>query len=606
MIDRLGELRPDILPHFQEYVPTSELETKAKSIAIAAHDGVFRKSGEPYWTHCQAVASILDEWGIDDTEIKAAAWVHDVVEDCPDVSKEFIEQELGERVLFIVDGVSKFISPDGNSDDGETHRKVMDRQYIDLGVSLVKIADRIHNMSTLDSMKPEKQREKAIETLEIYAPLAEALGMWDVRNKLQDISFMYLDPILYHKVSTQIDNDPRLNENFLGHYTSLVSVCLSENGVKGDVGVRVGGYYNLYKKRELQAMKGRSGISNFSSINDVVSLRVQVSSVADCYLATGAIHTLFGKDVDFSRYDEYIGGNKRDNGYEAIQTTVVIPDGKLLEIAVSTHEMESFNRWGVISKIKRGDSDLQDYLLKAVFVEGNGETVKFLHRGATGVDIAYGINDVIGASTRGIIVEGVPHPLTTVIPNAAKVSLEVGTSRRAPEPELANYCLPSTKRKIESQLTLKSRDELVTEGLKRMEQILSPRGYLVLSDLGDRTQSLLNNLQLQSLDDLYFYVGVGTGMDSQIENWLDRKGINKETEDITTIRISGDDQKGIMSELTSEIYKLEGNIILINMQPISDNKYSLRLVIQKLGKEGEEAFINYISSNEKFKESLIV
>ncbi len=602
----------ELLPKLHEnYAPTSKLEQIAANIAEESHTGVFRKSGEPYFYHCQAVAAILDTWGITDTETKAAAWVHDVLEDCPWISKEALSEQLGDRVVFIVDGVSKFISTEtGKSDKTETHRKVLDRQYVDFGVAFVKLADRVHNMSTLSEMSLEKQKEKAEETLNIYVPLAEAVGLWEVKTYLEDISFQYLYPEKFKQVSDLIQNDPRLDEKFIEKYTSETAELMDRYGIDVQVEARIGGLWNLTKKQELAASRGFTSVNSFSSISDVISVRVLPNSIDDCYRAIGVLHQKFGSNVDYKRYNEYIGANMRVNGYQALQTTLNLPEGAL-EIAVTTKENELFNNWGVIQRINAGVENPHDSQLKAVIVEIEGrqeETVRFLLKNATGVDLAYTLSDLVGASTDEILIDGVLCPVTTEIPNASRVELVVGATRRAPKPDFVNYALPRTKILIERQENMKMRDEQIHLGIKKLETVLSKRGYLSIEDMDNETQqSLLNNLKMQSIDDLYFYMGIAdTSYIPQIEYWCNRKGITKENLGISTLQISGRDQKGILSEITALIVSNNGNITNFNLSSPSKDTFQMRIVVENLGLEGEVLLRKYLTESEKYEKFEVV
>lgn len=608
-VERSDASRVEIVTsqEIKKYEPTSELELRGSKIAEKAHDGILRKSGEPYIEHCRATAAILDAWGISDPAIKAAAWAHDTLEDCDWITFSYLEEELGARVAFIVNGVTKFVSSEsGKSNKIETHRKVLDNQYVDLGVALVKLADRVHNMSTLDSMSPRKQKEIGEETLNVYAPLAQALGMWDIRNFLQDYAFRYVDPLNYELAKLQIDNDPRLNKNFLAHYTSSVCQALEEEGIVANIEPRIGGYWDLFKKRERLASEGLSNLDSFTGINDVVSIRVQTNSVTDCYRSIGVLHQKFGELIDLSKYDEYLGANKRDNGYESLQTTLSLPEGEL-EVAVTTAEKEQFNRWGVVYRMKEGLNGLQEYLLKAVLIEnGDNDNVMFLHKNATGVDLAYTINNLIGATAQAVSVDGEVKPLGTVLPNASRVKIITGETRRAPDASLLKYCLPVTKRKIERQLNIQSRDNLVLQGRKRMEGILASRGFLVLEDLPSKTQNLINTLGCQSLDEVYFFVGRGNGLDNSIENWLNDEGIRKDTLGITTVRITGYNKSGILSEISTKITENKGNILNLNFKSLEENSYSLRLVVENLGSDGEIALKKYLSESDKYTKHEVV
>ena len=214
----------------------------ALKIAEEIHRGDIRKvSGEPYINHCVAVSSILESWGADEDEC-VAGLLHDTVEDHPDlINLEFIAENFGERVAFLVDGVTKLKTKAGEKSEFETLRKVTRESLIDVGVAKLKLADRKHNMTTMEGMKPETQRRKAKETLTVYAPLAESFGMWQVKNELEDLSFRYFDPARYEEIKKRVDRDPRLNLEFLLGLEIEIEDALSDFGLEVKIEHQVGG-----------------------------------------------------------------------------------------------------------------------------------------------------------------------------------------------------------------------------------------------------------------------------------------------------------------------------------------------------------------------------
>lgn len=263
---------------------------EAYKLAFGVHELDKRKTGEPYIFHCTAVAEILGRWGADEDEI-VAGLLHDAVEDHPDIlSLEQIEKGFGERVAHLVDGVSKFRTPSGKDNDFETLRKIARETLFEPGVAKVKLADRLHNMQTLEAFSDDKQREKARETLAMYVPLAESLGLWQVKNALADISFSYMDPVRYNEVKNKIDGDPRLNEGFIRKTEEDIRGALVEAGVSAVVEHQVGGYWELSEKQKKSGMISDSHPKEFSDITDVVSFRVILEgeqNKKECYSAMG-------------------------------------------------------------------------------------------------------------------------------------------------------------------------------------------------------------------------------------------------------------------------------------------------------------------------------
>lgn len=556
-----------------------------------------RKSGEPYITHPVEVYKILkDEWGTKDENYLIAALLHDVIEDTG-VTPEEIKLRFGDEVLELVSGVTKLKS----STDRETLKKVLDKSYINPGVALIKLADRLHNMRTLEFMKPEKQIAKSQETLDIYTRLAESLGLWNAKTELEDLCFKYLDPKKYQKTLTDLESDLRLSPNFTCYLTSRLNQLLSDNGINGKVETRESGCWILNKKREKMALRGKSNCNGFKDVNDVISFRIQLNTIHDCYRVLHEIHSDFGEMVDYDRFDEFIGANRRVNGYEALQTTIDFPQGPV-EIAIMTKEMEEFNNNGIVSLINNG-KDVKDYVLKLVFTPTG--TVRFLPKNATGVDFAAAINPRVLAEAESINVDGTDKPLSVVIPNASTLRINLGESRRAPLDGLEDYCLPTTRKTILEQRTLENRDGLVAKGQQKMESMLIPRGLLVLSDIGDSINPLLYKLGCQSVDDLYFMVGNNSVKEELLNQELDLAGITKENLKITSIRLIGYDKPKVLVDVVKKISGMDKNIIHIE-QKNTNGKFNIRILTESMGKDEEESLRQYLTNDSRFSEGLVV
>ncbi|MCL4384203.1 HD domain-containing protein [Patescibacteria group bacterium] len=577
----------------------SEKLVAAYNLASKSHDGIKRKSGEPYFSHCVEVLKILvNEWGITNDDYLAAALLHDTVEDTKVTLKQ-IQAEFGEGVVELVDGVTKLQT----SNDLETLKKVLSKTYLNPGVAIIKLADRLHNMRTLGFVSPEKQVEKASETLDVYTRLAESLGMWQVKTELEDWCFQYLDLDGYKRTKQLADSDPRLNPFFSCNVQSRLEQLLGENNIDGGkVEVRKNGYWTLREKQEKLSIRGKGNPDNFNDINDLVSFRVQLGSPDDCYKMLRVIHESFGEMVDYERFDEFIGANKRMNGYEALQTTINFSQGPV-EIVLVTDEMERFNRWGVISLIKKGNVDLRDYVLKFVFTPTG--SIRFLPKNATGVDFALMINLRVLAEANSISVDGQEKPLTYVIPNASTVRVNLGEVRRAPLAETEDYCLPQTRKVILEQRRLQRKDILIKNGQAVIEGVLRPRGLLVLTDLGDSINPVLYKLGCQGADDLYFMVGNGFIKQSLIEKELDEAGITKEALGLTSIKLKGKDRPKILVDVVQLISNTNKNIIHI-AQDNDKEDFELRILIKDLSPEEEEMIRKGLSEDKRFTEVLVV
>ena len=582
---------------FEKIEFSSDRVALAYDLALKSHEGQFRKSGEPYFTHCLEVYKILnDEWGIVDENYLIAGLLHDTVEDTS-VSLEQIQTDFGDEVADLVFGVTKLQTNDGQ----ETLKKVLDKTYINPGVAIIKLADRLHNMRTLEFMSPEKQIEKSTETLDIYTRLAESLGLWKVKTELEDLCFKYLDSEHWKKTLTDLENDSRLSPDFLCYLKSRLEQLLNEDNINGQVETRKSGVWILKEKQEKMALKGKGNPDNFNEINDLVSFRIELNSLNDCYLMLKNIHQDFGGMVDYDRFDEFIGANKRVNGYQALQTTINFPQGPI-EISLMTKEMEEFNNWGVVNLIK-DKKDLKDYVLKLVFTPTG--SVRFLPKNATGVDFAAVISPRVLAEAKSINIDGIDKPLSVVIPNASTIRVNIGESRRAPLEGLENYALPQTRRLILEQRILEKKDILIRQGQEILESVLIPRGLLVLTDIGDSINPILYKMGCQGINDLYFMMGNGSIKNELISNELDLAGITKENLGLTTIRLKGPDQPKILFSVIKKISEINKNIIRID-QKNDKNEFNIRMLVENMNTDEENDIRHFLKIDKRYEEGLVV
>jgi len=569
----------------------------AYNFAQKSHEGQFRKSGEPYFIHCVEVFNILkNEWGVKDENCLIAALLHDIVEDT-DVKPEQLKLEFGNEVSELVSGVTKLKS----STDRETLKKVLNKSYIDPRVSILKLADRLHNMRTLEFMKLEKQIEKSRETLDVYTRLAESLGIWSAKTELEDLCFKYLEPEKYQKTLAELKTDKRLNSDFTCYLKSRMEQLLSDSNINGQIEARKSGCWILTEKQEKMALKGKSNVDSFKDINDVISFRVKLNSINNCYRILHEIHSDFGEMVDYDRFDEFIGANKRVNGYQALQTTINFPQGPV-EVALMTKEMEEFNNWGVISLIN-DKKDLKDYVLKLIFTPTG--SVRFLPKNATGVDFAAAISPRVLAEAESINIDGIDKPLTVVIPNASTIRVNIGESRRAPIEGLEDYALPQTRKTIQEQRILEKKDILTKQGQDILESILTPRGLLVLTDVGDSINPILYKLGCQGIDDLCFMLGNGSIKENLINEELNLAGITKERLGITSIRLKGQDKPKILIDVIKRISEMDKNITHIE-QKNKDNEFNVRILVKDMNKDEEIILREYLSEDKRFSEGLVV
>ena len=341
-----------LMSRAREYLPAERLTVVEDAYRYAedAHRGQTRKSGEPFIEHPLQTAVALADLKMDAHGL-AAALLHDVVEDRDDIALDDIRQLFGEEITQLVDGVTKFTeaeyvasgnvnTPQADGAQAETIRKMLMAMAEDIRVVLIKLADRLHNMRTIEYLTPAKRMEKSRETLDIYAPLAHRLGIWEMKWQLEDLAFRQLDPEGYKEISERLNSTRTSREAYIHNALSILQNRLSEAGIVADVVGRPKHIYSIHSKIAKYAAQNKS----VDDIHDLFALRVLVDTVQDCYGALGIIHTQW-RPVP-GEFDDYIA-NPKDNLYQSIHTTVVAEDGHPLEIQVRTREMHQLAEYGV-------------------------------------------------------------------------------------------------------------------------------------------------------------------------------------------------------------------------------------------------------------------
>ncbi|MCX7873890.1 MAG: bifunctional (p)ppGpp synthetase/guanosine-3',5'-bis(diphosphate) 3'-pyrophosphohydrolase [Caldimicrobium sp.] len=333
-----------ILDQIQSYLPGANMRLVEKAYVWAAklHEGQVRKSGEPYLAHPMEVAYILAQMKMDIPTI-AAGFLHDVVEDCH-ISLEEIKREFGEEVSRIVEGVTKLKNLPSQADkitkQAENLRKILLAMAKDLRVIIVKLADRLHNMRTLEAMAEHKRKQIAQETLEIYAPLASRLGIDWVKNELEDLSFKYLYPDIYQKLKDEVEKRVAEASEFVEKVKNILLELLQKNNIQGRILGRVKHLYSVYKKLQ----KYHLTINELDQIYDLIGFRIIVNTVEECYKTLGLVHALW-KPIP-GRFKDYISLPK-PNMYQSLHTTVIGPEGKKIEIQIRTEYMDKIANEGI-------------------------------------------------------------------------------------------------------------------------------------------------------------------------------------------------------------------------------------------------------------------
>ncbi len=438
-----------LLTEFRSRHPRADtsLIERAYAVALAAHVGQTRKSGEPYINHPMSVATIVARQGLDDVTV-AAALLHDAVEDTS-VSLEDLERDFGSDVRLIVDGVTKLDRLHFDTREEQqaaSMRKMLVALSKDLRVLIIKLADRLHNMRTLAALPEHKQQRVAQETIDIYAPLANRLGMQEVKDQLQDLALATLHPKRYSQIDQMVEDRSPERDLYLAQLIGEVEGRLAELGIAGEVAGRPKQLWSIYEK---MIVKGRS----FDEIHDLVGVRVIVDSVRDCYAALGTIHASW-KPVQ-GRFKDYVAMPKF-NLYQSLHTTVVGPQGKQVEFQVRTVEMDVRAEYGVaahwdykaqspsdemawLGRIVEWQAETEDpgtfmanlktdLELDEVYVfTPNGEVIT-LPIGATPVDLAYTIHTDVGHTCVGAKVGGRLLPLETQLTTGDTV--EIVTSKQ--------------------------------------------------------------------------------------------------------------------------------------------------------------------------------
>ncbi len=514
----------------------------AYDFAKQAHEGQKRKTGESYFIHPCAVVEILCDLGFDVSTLMAA-FLHDVLEDTS-VTAEQLEQKFGKEVLGLVQGVTKldklkFVSQE--DEQAENLRKMFFAMAKDYRVIIVKLADRLHNMRTLDALAPEKQLSIANQTLKIYAPLAGRLGLSYIKCELEDLSMRYLYPDDYFALVEFVKTKSAERQQFIDQICEKISDKLSELNIKGDVNGRQKHLYGIYKKMIKQG-------KTIDQIYDISAVRVIVENVTDCYTVLGAIHTMWMPLP--GRFKDYIAMPK-PNGYQSLHTTVITKFKETFEIQIRTYEMHRIAEYGIAAhwkykEGKTGNTEIDEQInwLREVMdaqkemsdshefldsLEGNVFTEEIyiftpkgkvlnLPDGSTPVDFAYAIHSAVGNKCIGAKVNNKIVPLNTVLKTGDIVEILTTNSGKGPSRDWIKFVKTASARtKIRQYFKKEMKEENVKRGKDMLEHEAKRRGYN-LSELMS-TQGLdyvMNRYSLQSVDDLYSAVGYGGLTTNQI------------------------------------------------------------------------------------------
>ena len=509
----------------------------AYETAKAAHAGQKRKDGSPYLTHCVAVAEICVDFGLDSDSI-VSALLHDVIEDTS-MTHEDVARQFGTVVADIVEGVSKLTRVQYTSvedEQMENLRKMLMAMAKDIRVILIKIADRLHNMRTMDYQSSEKQRSKSLETMEIYAPLSHRLGMQRAKWELEDLSLRYLDAAGYKEITDYLEQKMPQLEAFMSAVEEKIRTRLSEEGINASIFSRIKHVYSIYRKMYAQNL-------SMDGIFDLCAFRVIVDSIPDCYNVLGLIHDMF-KPVP-GRFKDYISTPK-PNMYQSVHTTVIGSEGIPFEVQIRTWDMHHTAEYGIAAhwkykmtdggnSLRAGDedkfawvrfllesqqeSDAQDFFhnLKIdmfadeVFVFSPKGDVINLPAGATPIDFAYMIHSDVGNHMVGAKVNGRIVTFDYVLQNGDVVEIRTSKSAPGPSRDWLNVAKsPSARTKIKQWYKKERRDENIERGRDMLADELRHNG-LTLDDVLDEeiVAPILKRLCYGSVEDLYAAIGYG-------------------------------------------------------------------------------------------------
>ena len=522
-----------LLTVFHENHPNqdSTLIEKAYQLALKAHEGQTRKSGEPYIHHPLAVATIVAKQGLDDVTI-AAALLHDAVEDTK-IEISHLEEEFGSEVALIVDGVTKLDRLNFDSKEEQqaaSMRKMLVALAKDLRVLIIKLADRLHNMRTLAALPEFKQERTARETLDIYAPLAHRLGMEEVKVQLEDLSLATLYPKRYSEIDQMVSAEAPERDLYLTQMVGEVESRFKELGIEAEVDGRPKHLWSIYEK---MIVKGRS----FEEIHDLVGIRVLVQNVRDCYAALGSIHAVW-KPVQ-GRFKDYVAMPKF-NLYQSLHTTVIGPQGKQVEFQIRTYDMHRRAEYGVAAHWDyKGVAPVDEMTWLSRIVEWQEETtdpsrfmanlkmdleqdeiflftpegkVIALPIGATTVDFAYAIHTEVGHSCVGARVDGRLVPLETRLNSGSTV--EIVTSKQpgaGPSQDWLKFVVSHrAENRIRHWFSRERRAEAVERGHEELVEELRranlPIKKTIESEMFSEISASLNYLEIESL-----YAAIGEG-----------------------------------------------------------------------------------------------
>ncbi len=536
--------RKELLAAVARHYPSADLAPldMAFDLAVEAHAPQTRASGEAYVTHPIAAAQIVADLGIDPAAVEAAL-LHDVPEDT-EYDLNDIEERFGPDVAHLVDGVtklSKFSTHSHEQQQAENIRKMFLAMAEDIRVVLIKLADRLHNMRTLAALPIDKQQRIAHQTMEIYAPLAERLGIWQIKWELEDLAFKALEPEAFRELARLLDTRRKGRESYIDRAIETLRPELARAGIEAELQGRPKHLYSIHKKMQRKS-------AEFGEIYDVYAIRILVDELRDSYAALGVVHSLW-RPIP-GQFDDYIAVPK-NNLYQSLHTAVIALDGKPLEIQIRTHQMHQVSEVGIAAhwRYKEGSKSDREYDAKLAwlrqlmdwqrdvsdateFVEGikldifqdqvfvftpKGD-VKDLPAGATPLDFAYRIHTDVGHRTIGAKVNNRLVPLDYRLKNGDIVEIVTTKAEHGPSRDWLNIVRTTHAReKIRQWFKRKDRDENIVHGRESLERELRRLARTSIQAVGlERVAEMAKAYNYESIDDFYAAIGYGAVAAQQV------------------------------------------------------------------------------------------
>ena len=564
-------LYQDLVKTIHKYHPSDDISMieKAYKIAAQAHKDQKRKSGEPYIIHPLCVAIILADLEMDKETI-AAGLLHDVVEDTV-MTLDELTKEFGPEVAFLVDGVTKLTQLNWDKDKVEIQAENLRKMFLamakDIRVIIVKLADRLHNMRTGQYWKPEKQKEKARETMEIYAPIADRLGISKIKIELDDLSLKFLKPEVYYDLVEKVDLRKDAREAFVQSIVDEVKAHLDEAGIEATVGGRVKHFFSIYKKMLKQN-------KTLDQIYDLFAVRIMVDTVKDCYAALGVIHEMY-KPIP-GRFKDYIAMPKQ-NMYQSLHTTLIGSTGQPFEIQIRTYEMHRTAEYGIAAHWKykesgsgqiaagkeeeklswlrqilewqRDTDDSKEFLSMvkgdldlfsdSVYCFTPSGDVKTLPSGSTPIDFAYSIHSAVGNKMVGARVNGKLVPIEYQIQNGDRIEIITSQNSKGPSRDwLKVVHSTQAKNKINQWFKTQMKEDNIIRGRDAIDRYCKAKG-INLADLSkpEFMEKVMNRYAFKDWDSVCAAVGHGGLKEGQVINKMQEEDRKIQKQKITDEQI---------------------------------------------------------------------